>query len=122
MISGEFNSRGELFFEIGLIASNGDVITVKALLDTGFTGWLAVDNQDAKSLGWYLDSNERRAMQTARGVARFNLYEGSVLLDGQEFTVEVLGGDELENILLGVRWLQTKRLVVDFAAGVLMLE
>ncbi|MFE1745818.1 aspartyl protease [Coleofasciculus sp. H7-2] len=121
MISGEFNRRGELFFEIGLIASDGDVITVKALLDTGFTGWLAVDNQDAESLGWDIDSNERRDMQTARGVARFNLYDGSVLLDGQEFTVEVLGGDELENILLGVRWLQTKRLLVDFAAGVLTL-
>ncbi len=121
MISGEFNRRGELFFAIGLIESDGDIITVKALLDTGFTGWLAIDNQDAESLGWYLDRNERRDMQTARGAARFNLYEGSVLLDGQEFTVEVLGGDELENILLGVRWLQTKRLVVDFAAGVLTL-
>jgi predicted aspartyl protease len=101
-----------IIFEIGLIAADGDVIPVKALLDTGFTGWLAIDNQDAESLGWRLES-EPQDMQTARGEARFNLY--------QEFTIEVLGGDELENILLGVRWLQTKRLVADFPAGVLTL-
>jgi len=29
------------------------------------------------------------------------------------FTIEVLGGNELINVLLGVWWLQTKRLVVD---------
>ena len=120
MISGEFSDRGELIFEIGLIAADGDVIPVKALLDTGFTGWLAIDNQDAESLGWRLES-EPQDMQTARGEARFNLYEGTVLLDGQEFTIEVLGGDELENILLGVPWLQTRRLVADFPAGVLTL-
>lgn len=85
MISGEFNSRGELFFDIGLIAADGDIIPVKALLDMGFTGWLAIDNQDALSLGWLVDSYPRD-MQTARGEARFNLYEGTVLVDGQEFT------------------------------------
>jgi len=41
MISGEFNSKGELIFEIGLIAAHGDVIPVTVLLDTGFTGLLA---------------------------------------------------------------------------------
>ncbi|WP_298913866.1 hypothetical protein [uncultured Nostoc sp.] len=40
-------------------------------------------------------------MQTAWKEARFNLYEGTVLL--------------------GVRWLQRKRVVADFAAGVLTL-
>jgi predicted aspartyl protease len=121
MISGEFNSRGELIFEIGLIATDGDIIPANALLDTGFTGWLAIDNQDALSLGWTLKINEQRDMQTAWGEARFNLYEGTVLLDGEEFTIEVLGGDELQDILLGVRWLETKRLVADFPAGMLTL-
>ena len=121
MISGEFNSKGELIFEIGLISSNGDVIPVNVLLDTGFTGWLAIDNQDALSLGWTLNTNEQRNMQTAQGELEFSLYQGKVLIDGDEFTIPVLGGDELEDILLGVYWLQTKRLVVDFAVGVLTL-
>jgi len=33
MISGEFNSKGEIIFEIGLIAADGDVILVKAFDD-----------------------------------------------------------------------------------------
>ena len=64
MISGKFNTQGELIFEISLIAADGDIIPVKALLDTGFTGWLAIDNQDAESLGWIVDTNPSR-MQTA---------------------------------------------------------
>ena len=110
MISGEFNSKGELIFEISLIAADGDVIPVKALLDTGFTGWLAIDTQDAESFGWLLESQEEE-MRTARGEARFNLYQGTVLLDEQEYIIPVLGGDELPEILIGVNWLQLKRLV-----------
>jgi predicted aspartyl protease len=94
MILGEFNSKGELIFEIGLITADGDIIPVEALLDTGFTGWLAIDNQDALSLGWLRES-QREDMRTARGEARFNLYQGIVLLDGEEFAIPVLGGDEL---------------------------
>jgi len=120
MIQGEFNSRGELFFEIGLMSAEGDIFPVMALLDTGFTGWLAIDEQDADSLGW-TRNNEPQDMQTARGEARFSLYEGTVVIEGEEYTVEVLGGNELMNILLGVLWLRTKRLVVDFPSGLLTL-
>jgi predicted aspartyl protease len=120
MIQGEFNSRGELFFEVGLLSADGEIILVMALLDTGFTGWLAIDSQDADSLGWVCD-NEPQDMQTAQGEARFNLYEGTVVIEGEEFTVEVLGGNELVNVLLWVFWLRTKRLVVDFSRGVLTL-
>ena len=86
----------------------------------GFTGWLAIDSQDSDSLGWVCD-NEPQDMQTAQGEARFNLYEGTVVIEGEEFTVEVLGGNELVNVLLGVLWLRTKRLVIDFPTGVLTL-
>jgi predicted aspartyl protease len=120
MIQGEFNSQGELFFEVGLMSADGEIVPVMALLDTGFTGWLAIDSQDADSLGWVSD-NELQDMQTATGEARFNLYEGKVVIEQEEFTVEVLGGNELVNVLLGVLWLRTKRLVVDFPMSLLTL-
>ncbi|MFN6470731.1 MAG: aspartyl protease [Nostoc sp. SerVER01] len=120
MICGEFNSKGELIFEISLIAADGDIIPVQALLDTGFTGWLAIDNQDALSLGWLREA-QREDMQTARGLAQFNLYQRTMLLGEEEFIIPALGGDELQDILLGVRWLETKRLVADFPARVLTL-
>jgi predicted aspartyl protease len=119
MIFGDFNSRGELIFEIGLITADSDVIPVEVLLDTGFVGWLALNNQDISSLGWTRKINEQRNMQTARGETQFQLYQGNVLVDEQQFAIEVVGGDELESILLGVSWLQIKRLVADFPARVL---
>ncbi|MEC4813998.1 MAG: aspartyl protease [Scytonema sp. PMC 1069.18] len=91
-----------------------------ALLDTGLTGWLAINNQDAQSLGWILET-KNEFMDTASGEARFDIYQGTVFLDGQEYIVPVFGGDELQEILLGVNWLQLKRLVADFPTGVLTL-
>ena len=120
MIFGEFNAIGELFFDIDLISADGDIIPAPALLDTGFTGWLCINNQDANSLGWIKQISQRQ-FPTARGIEEFDVYEGNISLDGENFNVEVLGSDDIENILLGVLWLRTKKLVVDFPAGLLTL-
>lgn len=44
MIEGQFNGGDKLLFEIDLIATDGEIISVDALLDTGFTQWLAMNN------------------------------------------------------------------------------
>ncbi|MGK7925860.1 MAG: aspartyl protease [Spirulina sp.] len=121
MIEGEFNSRGELFFEIGLISADGDLFPAMALLDTGFTGWVALDNQDIESLGWQLADNATRDMQTAAGESEFFLYRGNLQIDGEEFTIEALGGDNLNNVLLGLQWLRTRKLIVDYPQRILTL-
>ncbi len=47
MIQGRFDEeKNQLFFEIGLVADDGEVMFVDALLDTGFTDWLAMNSQD----------------------------------------------------------------------------
>jgi hypothetical protein len=79
MIYGEFNSQGELIFEIGLISADGDIIPVQALLDTGFTGWLAIENQDAFSLGWLKESHQRRVWGVGGRVWGNPIDESSVL-------------------------------------------
>lgn len=99
MIQGIFGNRGELFFEIDLIAADSSLITVNALLDTGFTDWLAMNIQDVESLGWsFIDKQD---MRTARGELQFNLYQGTVMFDDQEMTIPVVGGEEITEILLG---------------------
>ncbi len=65
MIQGYFGNKGELFFEIDLIAADSSIVTVNALLDTGFTNWLAMDIQDVESLGWSFV--RQQDMRTARG-------------------------------------------------------
>lgn len=121
MISGRFGSIGELFFDIQLVANDGDNIPVETLLDTGFTtGWLAVDTQDAESLGWTVIDLDL-TMQTARGEQFFDLYEGRILLDGQEFVIPVHAGVGIPEVLLGLQWLEVRRLVVDRPQGILTL-
>jgi predicted aspartyl protease len=44
MIARRFGDEDELFFEVELIADNGLELPVDALLDTGFSGWLAMDS------------------------------------------------------------------------------
>lgn len=121
-ISGWFGENGQLFFEIELIASNGERFPVEVLLDTGFTtGFLAINSQDLDGLDWSLIVREIE-MQTARGDALFDIYEGRVSVDGQEFTVPVHVGGELPEILIGSQWLDRMRLVVDKPQGILTLE
>ena len=121
MITGEFGSKGELLFEIELITAGGERFPVEVLLDTGFTtGWLAINSQDIEVLGWSMIRRDR-VMQTARGEEKFDIYAGQVLLDGREFYIPVVAGYDLPENLLGLQWLKTKRLVVDFPAGVLTL-
>ena len=122
MIQGRFGEIGELFFEIDLIANNGEVFPVEGLLDTGFTtGWLAMNIQDVEALGWNL-LQKRRAMQTAAGETFFALYKGRVILGEQEFMIPVHARAGVEEVLLGLQWLMTQRLVVDFPQGVLTLD
>ncbi|CBN57824.1 MULTISPECIES: hypothetical protein [Kamptonema] len=121
MISGKFGEIGELFFEINLIAADGEGFQVDALLDTGFTsGWLAINLQDVEALAWPI-LEARRIMETARGEQFFDIYVGTVIFDGQEFTIPVHVGDELPEILMGLQWLQTMRLEVDFPSQLLTL-
>ncbi|WP_333192066.1 MULTISPECIES: hypothetical protein [Microcoleaceae] len=44
MMEGIFGDQDELFFEIELIADNGLELPIDALLDTGFSGWLAMND------------------------------------------------------------------------------
>lgn len=119
MISGKFGAEDELFFEIELIAADGLELPVEALFDTGFSWWLAINNQDLEALDWmYL---EQQTMLTAQGNAEFDIYLGKVRIDGQDFDIPVHVGQGISEILLGRQWLKTRRLVVDISSGLLTL-
>ncbi len=120
MIQGTFGDQDELFFEIELVADNGLELPVDALLDTGFSGWLAMDSQDLEGLDWTYIKQEK--MRTAKGEFNFDLYAGKVRIEGQEFDIPVHVGTGVPEILIGRQWLKNRRLVVDISAGVLTLE
>ncbi|MEG4572517.1 aspartyl protease [Microcoleus sp. N3A4] len=84
MIQGRFDEEtNQLFFEISLVAADGEVIFADALLDTGFTGWLAINSQDL-DFNWQLVDDEY-PMKTARGEGNFSIYIGTVQIDQKFF-------------------------------------
>jgi len=119
MIKGYFNLRGELFFDIELKATDSSIVIVNALLDTGFTDWLAMNIQDIDSLGWSCIKTQEK--QTAGGIIEFNHYAGTVFFDNQELTIPVIGGGEFTHVLMGLQWLNNRRLVVDRKMDLLTL-
>ncbi|MGK7877587.1 MAG: retroviral-like aspartic protease family protein [Xenococcaceae cyanobacterium] len=119
MISGFLGNDDGLFFEIELLAADGLELPVDAMFDTGFSGWLAINEQDLDALGWiYVD---QQTMRTAQGDSRFDIFLGKVRIDGNEFDVPVHVGQGLSEVLLGRQWLKTRRLIVDMPSSVLTL-
>jgi len=119
MISGRFGDGEELIFEIELIAANGFELPIDVVLDTGFSGWLAIDQQDLEGFDWeYLGE---RSMLMARGASNFDIYAGKVRIDGEIFDIPVYTGDGVPEVLLGRQWLTNCRLVVDMPSGILTL-
>lgn len=68
-----------------------------------------------------ISPEERRTVRTAQGETTLNVYAGKVILDGQEFDIPVVASRIIEEYLLGVPWLRTRRLVADLPAGLLTL-
>jgi predicted aspartyl protease len=120
MKKGHFNQKGELFFQMDLMAVDNSMMTVDAMLDTGFTDWLAMNIQDIECLEWPFIM--KREKQTASGMVRFSIYAGTVFFDDHEFTIPVIGGGEFTHILMGLQWLGHRRLIVDRKMDLLTLE
>ena len=119
---GRFGDKGELWFEVELVAATGERFAVDALLDTGFTtGFLAIDKQDLEALQWSLIDREIK-METARGDAFFDIYEGRMVVDGEEVTIPIHVGEEVPNYLIGAQWLEVMELRVNKRDGILILS
>jgi len=101
------------------VATDSSIVTVDVMLDTGFTDWLAINTQDIGNLGWSFIGKDEK--QTASGPVEFNIYVGTVFFDNQELTIPIIGGDEFTHVLMGLQWLNMRRLVVDRKIGLLTL-
>ena len=99
MIQGKFDEVGHILFEIELVASNASNLPMKAMLDTGFTGFLAINKQDIDGFGWVFNGNE--LMVTPQGQVHLEKYLGKIVLDEQEYELPVYAGDDITEVLLG---------------------
>ena len=64
MIQGRFGDKAQVYFDIELIDENGLFFPVEVMIDTGFTGFLAMNKQDRQSLDWrFLRQNKLKTAQ-----------------------------------------------------------
>jgi predicted aspartyl protease len=120
MIQRNFGTQGEIFFPIELVTGDGLMLQVDAMLDTGFTEYLAINKQDAQDLYWvYFDQEE---LLTAQGIANFDIYIGNVLIDGQVFELFIFAGENIKEILLGSKWLKQFDLISQYRQNHLTLN
>ncbi|MBD2517075.1 hypothetical protein H6G93_19065 [Nostoc sp. FACHB-973] len=54
--------------------------------------------------------------------ARFDIYEGKLIIDGTEVIIPVHVGDEIPDTIIGSLWLETMQLIVNKPKGILTLE
>lgn len=93
---------------------SGEEITVDAVLDTGFSDYLALTDEQVRALN-LLPSNHV-ASTLADGTTRTALlYFASVEWDGIPTLIEVVGGDDVP--LIGMALLQGYNLSVDVVDG-----
>lgn len=99
MILGTVNDRNQIRIDLPVLDGAGYQQVVNAILDSGFEGWLALPHALITSLqmSWLTEGSVRFADGR---VERIDYYEGTVVWDGVERTVEVhaLDGD----ILIGM--------------------
>ncbi|WP_318780884.1 hypothetical protein [Dendronalium phyllosphericum] len=57
----------------------------------------------------------------ARGEEFFDIYEGRVVRNQQEYIIPAVASLEIREPLLGLQWLKILPLAVNFSAGILTL-
>lgn len=110
-------------FTIELMDATGNIIEVDALFDTGFTaGVLAIHRDDLEALGWPLKKRNTR-LPTASGIGRFDLYEGTIVIEGQALQIPVHAGilPEEDRVLLGSLVLRFMDLTINTATNTYQL-
>lgn len=120
MIQGRFGDNNELLFEIELITGDGLELLTEAILDTGFSDWLVIDKQDLDGLEWFSVGEE--TMKMVKGYADFDIYLDVVKLDNQTHNIPIHVGEGINEILLGRKWLENRKLLVDISSKLLSLE
>lgn len=114
MILGSVNVSREAIIEIAVLSDNKQIKSVRAVVDTGYTGDLMLSRAIVNELGLTI-----RGIQDAilgdGSFTMFEMYAGSVIWDGQVRRVEV-NASETES-LIGMGLLEEYKLEIEGRLG-----
>ncbi len=111
MIIGQVDTRRNLLFPLVVRGFTGQELALTVLLDTGFSDWLSLTDEQVATLG-LLPSGVAESELADGSIVPVTLYTAVVVWEGIERLIEVVGGDT--DPLLGVKLLEGYRLIADF--------
>jgi clan AA aspartic protease len=114
MILGYVNANREAIIQLAVFGENKQKQGIKAIIDTGYTGCLTLPSSVIKTLGltWYM---QQEGILGDGSLCMFNVYEASVIWDGQIRSVEINESDT--DPLVGMSLLEGFELKIQGVAG-----
>jgi clan AA aspartic protease len=88
MISGYVNTDREAIIQLVVLGENKQNKGIKAVIDTGYTGFLTLPSATITTLGltWYM---QQEGILGDGSLCMFNVYEASVIWDGEVRSIEI---------------------------------
>ncbi len=88
MMMGSVNSRREAIIQFAVLGENNQRQAIKAVIDTGYTGFLTLPSAIITRLGltWYM---QEEGILGDGSLCLFNVFEATVIWDGQIKSIEV---------------------------------
>ncbi|MBR8828460.1 MAG: clan AA aspartic protease [Gomphosphaeria aponina SAG 52.96 = DSM 107014] len=114
MILGKVNSNREAIISLAVIGENYQQQKIKAIIDTGYTGFLTLPSTVIIALGltWY---NRQESLLGDGSLCMFDVYEASIIWDSQVRTIEVDQADT--DPLIGMGLLEGYELKIQGIEG-----
>jgi len=114
VIIGNVNSRREAIIQFAVLGSNDRRLGIKAVIDTGYTGFLTLPSATIAHLGltWYM---QEEGILGDGSVCTFNVFEASIIWDGQVKAIEI--NDSETDPLVGMGLLEGYELNLQAYSG-----
>jgi len=108
MMTGVVTPNRQAVIELTLRSTSGQVNTVEAIIDTGFNGFLTLPLPHIARSGFPYEGTVGAVLGDGREVA-LDIFAGTVVWDGQDRDVVVLGADG--DVLVGMALLAGSRVI-----------
>jgi clan AA aspartic protease len=114
MIIGNVNTSREAVIQLAVLGENKQKQGIRAVVDTGYTGYLTLPSTVITNLGltWYM---QQEGILGDGSLCLFNVYEASVIWDGQIRSVEI--NESEADPLVGMGLLEGFELKIQGVAG-----
>jgi clan AA aspartic protease len=114
MISGCVNTQREAIIQLDVLGENQQRQVIQAVIDTGYTGFLTLPYRIISTLNltWYM---QQEGLLGDGSLCMFNVYEASVIWDGQIKIIEV--NESETDPLVGMGLLEGYELKIQASPG-----